>query len=282
MQKILRLLNRNRLLIFILVVAAVSRLWNVGGFLDFKGDEGRDLRVVSRFIKDFDLMFIGPRTSIGDMYLGPLYYYLISPALLLANFSPVGPAVFVCLIGVATVYLVWLIGKEWFGKAAGLVAASLYAISPVVIENSRDSWNPNVMPFFSLITMYSAWRALTTRRYSWLLVSAVSFAFALQSHYLGLLLLPTIGIMWLFTFWKQPKNRIKLSLFTLYAFTLFALLMSPIFIFDLKHNNQNINSFIIFFTHRQDTVSAKPWNAIPELWPIWKDNIVTRLLGGKE
>src|SRR3990167_6615628 len=210
MQKILQTIKQNKLLIFILVVAAVSRLWNVGGVLDFKGDEGRDLRVISRFIKDFDLMFIGPRTSIGDMYLGPLYYYLISPALLLGNFSPVGPAVFVCLIGVATVYLVWLIGKEWFGRAAGFVAAGLYAISPVVIENSRDSWNPNVMPFFSLITMYSAWRAFSTKRYKWLIVSAVSFAFALHSHYLGLLLLPTIGITWLLVFWKEPKNRAKL------------------------------------------------------------------------
>lgn len=282
MQKLHRLLSEHKLLVLILLAAAISRLWNIEGYMDFKGDEGRDMQVVSRFIKDFDLMFIGPRTSIGDMYLGPLYYYLISPALFFANFNPIGPSILVALIGVVTVFLIWYVAKEWFGKVAAYVSSGLYAISPVIIENSRDSWNPNVMPFFSLLTMYSFWRSLTTKDYRWLLVSGVSFAFALQSHYLGLLLLPSLGIMWIISFWKQPQSRNKLVKFSILSFALFAILMSPIFIFDLKHNNQNINSFVKFFTHRQDTVSAKPWSAIPELWPIWKENIVTRLITGKE
>ena len=282
MQKLLQIISSQKLLVLILLVAAVSRLWNIDGYMDFKGDEGRDMRVVARFIKDFDLMFIGPRTSIGDMYLGPLYYYLISPALLLANFNPVGPSIFVALIGVATVWLIWFAGKEWFGKVAAYVSAGLYAISPVVIENSRDSWNPNVMPFFALITMYTFWKAVTSKNYKWLLATGVSFGFAMQSHYLALLLLPTLGLAWLYSFWKQSGSRGNLIKFSVLSFVIFAILMSPLFIFDLKHNNQNLNSFIKFFTHRQDTVSAKPWNAIPEMWPIWSENVVGRLMAAKD
>ena len=36
---------------------------------------------------------------------------------------------------------------------AGLVAALLYAISPTVIIYSRSSWNPNIMPFFALLSV---------------------------------------------------------------------------------------------------------------------------------
>ena len=283
MQKLLQIISSHKLLVLILAVAAVSRLWNIGGYMDFKGDEGRDMRVIARFIKDFDLMFIGPRTSIGDMYLGPLYYYLISPALLLANFNPVGPSILVALIGIATVFLIWFAGKEWFGKIAAYVSAGLYAISPVVIENSRDSWNPNVMPFFALLTMYTFWKAVTKKNYKWLLVTGVSFGFAMQSHYLALLLLPTLGIFWFIHLIENWKLEVgNLLRYTLASFLVFAALMSPLFIFDLKHNNQNLNSFIKFFTHRQDTVSAKPWNAIPEMWPIWRENVVTRLFAGKD
>jgi hypothetical protein len=49
-------------------------------------------------LKNFNLFFIGPQTSIGNMYLGPFFYYLIAPSLLLANFSPVGPAIFIGLV----------------------------------------------------------------------------------------------------------------------------------------------------------------------------------------
>ena len=77
--------------------------------MEFLGDQGRDVLVIRNFFKHKDLFFIGPQTSIGNMYLGPYYYYLIAPALLLANFNPVGPAVFIALFGIATTYLIFFV-----------------------------------------------------------------------------------------------------------------------------------------------------------------------------
>src|SRR3989344_5809855 len=172
-------------LIALLLVATFLRLYRIDEYLPFLGDEGRDVRVVSRFLTDFDLMFIGPRTSIGDMYLGPLYYYLIAPFLWLWNFSPTGPAVFVAILGTATVGLIWLVAREWFGKTAGYTAAILYAVSPLVINFSKHSWNPNIIPFFALLCIYSIWRVWQKQEYKWLIVLGISFAFVTQSHYLG-------------------------------------------------------------------------------------------------
>src|SRR3989304_2441119 len=136
------------LLFIILGVAAFLRLYKIGDYMTFLGDEGRDAIIVRRLLVDGDLILIGPGTSIGNMYLGPLYYYLIAPSLLLANFSPIGPAVFVALLGIATVFGVYYVGREWFGRSAGLISAFLYSLSSVVIIYSRSSWNPNFMPFF--------------------------------------------------------------------------------------------------------------------------------------
>lgn len=277
------------LLVGVILVAAFLRLWRIDEYLRFLGDEGRDVRVVRRFLTEFDLMFVGPRTSIGDMYLGPLFYYLIAPSLFFANFSPVGPAAFVAILDTVTASLVWFIGREWSGKIAGLGAAFLYAVSPVVIEHARHSWNPNIMPFFAFLSIYAIWSVWRKNKLKWLLVLGVVFAFVLQSHYLGLLLLPTIGIFWLITWYKlsrsaapQPKKELRdLFKYSVLSFLIFAILMLPLIVFDAKHGWRNIEAMKIFFTHRQTTISAKPWNALPNLWPIWQEHVVTRLLTAK-
>src|SRR3989344_4545860 len=128
------------ILLLILVVGAFFRLYRIGEYMTFLGDEGRDAILVRRLLVHGDPILIGPGTSIGNMYLGPLYYYLMAPALLLAAFNPVGPAVEIAVLGVVTVFLIWHIAREWFGSVAGVVASVLYPISPTVIIYSRSSW----------------------------------------------------------------------------------------------------------------------------------------------
>ena len=193
------------LLLVIILTAVFLRLYKIGDYMTFLGDEGRDVIVVRRLLVYGDPILIGPGTSIGGMYLGPLYYYMMAPVLFLAGFSPVGPAVQVALLGVVTVFLVWLVAREWYPSFNGaystnwtaLIAAGLYAISPTVIHFSRSSWNPNIMPFFSLLSIYSIWKVYKDKNYNWLIVLGISFAFVLQSHYLGLLLAPTILLFWI-------------------------------------------------------------------------------------
>ncbi|MAG59877.1 hypothetical protein CMO96_03770, partial [Candidatus Woesebacteria bacterium] len=269
------------MLLGVLVLAAFFRLWRIDEYLTFLGDEGRDVRIVSRFVTDFDLMFIGPRTSIGNMYLGPLYYYLIAPFLALWRLSPTGPAVLVAILGTATVFLVWFVAREWFGKVAAFSSALLFAMSPVVISLSKTSWNPNIMPFFALLAIYSIWRVWRHHEWKWLLVVGASFGFILQSHYLGLLLLPTIILFWILTLRDLHSKVGNFLRHTMLGSVIFAILMSPLFIFDAKHGWRNFESMRIFFTERQTTVSIKPWNAIPDLWPLWQDQVVTRLVVAK-
>src|SRR3989344_2408772 len=177
----------------ILLAGAIFRLYKINEYMTFLGDEGRDVIIVRRIFTEFHPPLIGPGTSIGNMYLGPLYYYLMAPALLIAGFSPVGPAVFIALLGIATIFIVWFVAREWFGKVAAAVAAALYAVSPTVIIYSHSSWNPNIMPFFALLCIYSVWNIFVQRatglwsgqeRFKWLIVLGISYAFVLQSHYL--------------------------------------------------------------------------------------------------
>ena len=273
----------------IILVGAFLRLYRISEYMIFLGDEGRDAIIVRRLLVNFDPILIGPRTSIGDMYLGPLYYYLIAIPLLLANFSPVGPSVFVALLGVVTIFFIWYVTREWFGWLAGGLSALLYAISPVVITYSKSSWNPNVMPFFALLSIYSVWKLLMGRNYKWLIVTFLSMSFVLQSHYLGLLLVPTLGLIWflklinIINLKASAPSSLEIKKFAKYSilgFGLFMTLMSPLVIFDARHGWNNFKSVRTFFLERQTTVSARPWTGIPKL-PEIAYQINLSLLGAK-
>lgn len=288
-QNLLSLIRQNKqefiLLSLILLAGLVLRLWRIDEYLPFLGDEGRDVRVVRRFLTDFDLMFIGPRTSIGDMYLGPFYYYYISPFLALFGFSPVGPAISVALLSVLTIWFIWYLSRLWFGKVAGIVAALLYTISPTSIIFAKHSWNPNIMPFFALLAIFATWQVVIKEKYKWLIVLGFTFGVIIQSHYLGLLVAPPIVILLGYLLLKlvltKSSKVTKFITFSTGGLFTFLIMMLPLFLFDLKHNWQNFASMKLFFTNRQTTVSAKPWNAIPEMWPLWHEQVVTRLLTAK-
>ncbi len=258
------------ILLLILLLGTFMRVFKINEYMTFLGDEGRDVIIVRRLLTEAHPPLIGPGTSIGNMYLGPLYYYLMAIPLLIANFNPVGPALFIAILGTITIYLLWFVVRKWFPtnktNYGALAASFLYAISPVIIIYSRSSWNPNIMPFFSLLAIYAIWNVWVNKKFKWLIVAAISFAFVLQSHYIGLLLLPVIIITWFLAFLKV-KNKRNCFIYSLISLVLFILLMSPLAIFDFRHNFINFNAIKIFFTERQATVSIKPWNAIPLMWP---------------
>ena len=289
MGKIIAYLKGNRLeviFIFVIVVfAAFFRLYRIPEYMTFLGDEGRDARVVRRLIVNLDPVLIGPMTSVsteaGHMYLGPLYYYLMAPVMILSNLSPVGPAVMVAILSLFTLLLIWWMGRSWFHPLVGIIASVLYAISPTVIIHARSSWNPNIMPFFALLSIWSIYKIIQPsdlkansyqpKAHIWFLILGVSLAFVLQSHYLGLLLFPTASIFWLLKLKVLIKNHQSTKSFLLnsgFCLLIFLLLMSPLLIFDLRHDWLNFKSIFAFFTNRETSINLKVYRGFTKIIPI--------------
>ncbi len=283
--KIVDFAKANWIMILILLIGSFLRLYKIDSYMTFLGDEGRDVLIVRNLLVKADPILIGPGTSVGGMYLGPLYYYFMAPFLLLSNFNPVGPAIAVALLGILTIFLVYKFAKELFGERIAFIASLLYAVSPTIIVYSRSSWNPNIMPFFSLLSIYSIWKVYKEKKYNWLIVTAVSFAFVMQSHYLGVLLAPVILLYWILTFRNhknyelKTKNLIQKSVFSI---LIFGFLMSPLLIFDFRHNFLNSKALYKFLTVREETVSIKPWTAIPKSYPIFEQINTSLIAAGNK
>jgi len=271
-------------IIIVLIIAAFLRLYKISDYMTFLGDEGRDALVWLRMVYKGKFTLIGPTTSIGNMYLGPLYYYLMLPFFLLFGLSPVGPSVGVALFSLATIFLIWYVGREWFGELTGLLASFLYAISPVVIFYSRSSWNPNVMPFFSLMVVVGIWNFWEKNNYFWLPIIGISLSFAVQSHYLGLLLIPLFCLFWVLALFRSRKlGLLKRFLFFSFLCLLifFVLTILPLVWFDIRHHFINSQAFLKFFSDRQETVNFRIYKAIPKIWDIWQ-TVVIRLVMAKD
>jgi len=236
------------ILVVILVLAAFLRLYKIADYMTFLGDEGRDVLVVKRIIVDHKLTLLGPTASVGGFFLGPLYYYMILPFLWAFRLDPVGPAVMVALFGIVTVWLVYRVGKEFFNSSVGLLSAALYAISPLVIVYSRSSWNPNLMPFFSLLIIWTAWKAVAEKRSAWFFFGGFLFGLAFQIHYLASFLLVAVGI-YLLIFLSLKKNLKNY----LNAFAGFLIGWSPLILFELRHNFPNFKTLYKFILFSEET-----------------------------
>jgi len=281
--KVTSWVKNNKLILGIVFLALFLRLFRISSYMTFLGDEGRDALVWLRMVQNGKFTLIGPMTSIGNMYLGPLYYYLMLPFFVLMG--TVGPSIGTALFAGATTFFLWYFGREWFSPKVGLVASLLYAVSPVAIVLSRSSWNPNVMPFFSLIIIWGIWQFWQKNRFYWLAIEGVLLSFAIQSHYLGLLLAPVVLLFFfikLFDLRKRKDKNLKKFLinFLFFIFCFLFLTVVPLIWFDLRHNFINYKSFYKFFSERQTTVNLKAYKAIPQMWPLWQ-MLTTRLLAGK-
>ena len=252
-QKIIRFTKKPDFIPFLLIIltAAFLRMYRIGSYMTFLGDEGRDV-IVAREILSGNITLLGPRASAGDFFLGPIYYYMIAPFLLLTNYDPVGPAIMVALFGVGTVALVYFFAKEFFGMKAALIASILYAISPLVIAYSRSSWNPNPMPFFSMLTFYALYKA--GEKKSLKLFFAVGFlvGIMMQLHYLTVFIISIIALYVLIsTFFELKRKSLGVQVKNLFIHSGSILLgffagFAPFLAFEIRHNFPNIRTILRF------------------------------------
>lgn len=244
----LRLHATSLCLISLLILGAYLRLYKISEYMTFLGDEGRDMLVIKHMIVDHKFTLLGPTASVGGFFLGPIYYYFMLPFVWAWHMDPSGAAVMVALFGIATIYLMYKLGTVMFDQWVGIIAASIYTVSPVVIAYSRSSWNPNLVPFFSTLLMYLMWDTIVKKKPTNLFWIGVILGIGLQLHYLFLFLFPVVG-MWFILFGRE-KKWLKYYMIGIGGFVVG---YGPFLAFELRHGFPNTLSIIRFLSTGQDT-----------------------------
>ncbi len=235
---------------YVLIVVAVAvflRLYRLEGFATFLSDQGRDAIIVKRIVTFQHFPAIGASSSVGQVYLGPFYYYLIAPFLLLFNFNPVGLVFGVAFFSIIGIIFSYYVIKKEFNAIIAFFFLLLVTFSSVNIDASRFSWNPNLLPFFSFFTLYWFYRFSQTNKIRYAILLGAFFSFSIQLHYLaGFLIIPML-LYYLLSL-RTVKHILQYLIHTVISLTVFALFTSPLIIFDLRHNFLNIKNLIKLFT----------------------------------
>lgn len=268
------------LLIAVLILATFLRFYKLSDYMTFLGDEGRDAIVIKNMLIDHHFPLIGPPTSVGNIYLGPLYYYMMAVPMAIFWLNPVTAAGMNAAIGVAVVLLIYYLGKTWFNRQVGLIAAYLYAISPVTIIYSRSSWNPNPAPLFALVAIFGLYKAKKTGNFLWLMLTGAMVAAAIQMHYLALILIPIFITLWLLGVFivHLPGVRMKHVVGgTIGGVLAFSAVMSPLAWFDLRHNFLNYRAITELFSS-SSAVKADIFANVTRIPGIYFYNLIGRYL----
>lgn len=230
---------KTRLLLFlVLLVAAFLRLYRIESHTEFLADQGSAGVVIYEWYKTGQAPLVGPTVSTGQRP-GPAYYYIIALPFILSGFNPVVPAVFFAFLGVATVYLLFAIGKALWSEHAGLLSALIYAVSPILVIQNRTMWNPTLVPFFVTLLLYGL-----SRKWYWLI--ALCAGFLIQLHYSNIFTLGFLLLFWSYYLITRPKDRSKL----IWSIMFFILPLLPFFVYEFQHELVDIRSLIysMFFS----------------------------------
>lgn len=197
--KFLRNHPRYAFLLPFILVAAYLRFSYIFSSLGFLSIDPQDIHLVQGLFGG-NLLLLGRLISPANITLGPFYNYLIILPLWVFGANPLGPALVAGLLNLASVYLLYIIGKQFFNLQAGIFAAGLYAVSSFVISYVSLSWNMDVLPFFSILLLWVIFNAAASARpIVYYISTGYLLGLCLQLHYVALFLVPLVFFYMLIT-----------------------------------------------------------------------------------
>ena len=180
------------------LLGVVLRLWVAIDFSAMNGGANNMLspsRVtdMATYIDLADKIVSG--TYRGEFYYQPFYYAVFLPLVRISGGGVWSVALLQILLGGATIWLVGLIGEKLVGRAGGVLAAWLTALSPALMLYAPFHLNETLQAFNITLFFYLALVALARCRwYWWALCGAVAAVATLTRGNAILLVIPVAAL----------------------------------------------------------------------------------------
>ncbi|PWU24051.1 hypothetical protein C5B42_00845 [Candidatus Cerribacteria bacterium 'Amazon FNV 2010 28 9'] len=264
-------LAKHRLLVLsfcFIIVGFFLRAFQLWRDLVFVYDQGRDALEVQQILEGH-LTLIGPTTGLTGVFLGPFYYYFLTPLYVLGQGNPIVPAYGLALLSAGVAFLLFWIGKKAGGTIVGCIAALLFTFSFSQIQFARWLSNPVPLPFFSCLLFLSLFAGLQTKKIHWFLCVGLLMGICIQLEAANaMFLIPTLVIITAYeltaellqkkqvTVWTIARSmitafqkRLKLIVVAIVGFGLFLL---PQAFFELRHQFLSTKALIESFRTTRD------------------------------
>lgn len=233
--------NKFKLQLFIsilLIVAVALRVWNLETTSRFLWDESSDLLRMQEIWESKNITLIGPISEAGDKVFSSLTYYMLLPAAIMGGFDPLSPVYASVFWGLLTIAMfIVLLRKQKLDNFKFVCGALLLVIWLPLVQASRWAWNPNLIPFWVVLSLLF----IKGKKLHWKFLAGLSMGMTIHHHYLSAFMIIIFILSWGFR--KHRKRILNITAFALGVF--FAIL--PFIIFDLTHPPGLFISRILYF-----------------------------------
>ena len=213
-------------LLILTVVGLFLRFYNLG-FNSLWLDEATTYDIS---IKSFGAIW---QVTASGEFNPPLFYWVEHIMLMFGNNEVILRFV-PALLGVLTIPLFYVIGKEFLDRNAGLIAAAACTFSPFLIYYSQEARAYMMMLFFvALATIFFLKAMKSGGRINWVLFGAFS-ALAFWAHFYALVMIGALVLFALIEWAPRIRREIENLKMLVAAIVIFIVLSLPLIIVTLQ------------------------------------------------
>ncbi|HVZ12222.1 MAG TPA: glycosyltransferase family 39 protein [Patescibacteria group bacterium] len=203
-----------------------------------------------------------PIKGNAGMYLGPLYYYLITPFYFITRMDMSASLFFAGVVSIVSVVIFFYITKQLFDKQTALVSTVIYTFSVGVVAADRIQAAYILIPIISFAFFYCLYRFLTGNE-KYLLYAAIVIGFGFHAHFTTVFYL--IILLLTLPFFPRTKRTLQYGLYSLLAFAVFTF---PLWI-PLLFKHAGSNSILSYLS------SSNHGFHLVRLWQLRNDAFIS-------
>ena len=243
--------NRTTLILLgvILLVGIFLRTYKFHDWLRFSEDQSRDAGIISAAIENkAPLPLMGPDAGATNFLLGPMYYYLSYVSARIFGNNPTVMAFPSLFFSILAIPLLFLLLREYFEEKMSLALTALMSVSYFLVTSSRFSSNPNLVPFFLLLSLYALLKLLDKtgkRNVLWSITLGIGLGMGIQMHTTFLIIVPIVSFCVFAYMLKKKAPNVWRSFFIIIAIVT-VLNVSQI-ISEVNTHGQNYKNFTAGF-----------------------------------
>lgn len=248
-------LRQKSQLIFLVAVFLLGiflRFYNLRKNVNFNWDQEVTAEQIRLMVTNKKPILIGIRIEPAKFFLPPLYYYLATPFLVLTKFDPIGLYYYSGLLGFITGVAIYIFTQKIFvgdinKNKFAIIASLIYFISPLFIVSDRTPSGVNLLILPSLICFLSLIN-IGGKKESLLdyIFLGIAIGLGLNAHFTAIFLV-IISFLWLV--WKK-----KISTYLFLTLGIIFLFISPLIIFDVRHQFFNTKAFLEFIQGNKNLI----------------------------
>jgi 4-amino-4-deoxy-L-arabinose transferase-like glycosyltransferase len=142
-----------------------------------------------------------------DSDLPPLYPFFLAGVYTIFGRSAISVALVQIVFDIATILLIYAIGRRVGGEAAGLLAAAFTAFYPYLLFQNLTVNDTGIFIMLLALGIWAAYRAHDRHSWRWAALGGFAFGFAALTKTLVILILPLMIVWW----WRQLSLRQAMS-----------------------------------------------------------------------